>query len=221
MKKLPKVIYVMGPPGSGKGTQAKLLAEKIGYEQFSTGDAFRAIARLQTPLGKKVKETIDNGYLASPAMAAEIVVAAVKEHVEADQGIIFDGTPRTEEEAEIVDTFFTGQEYGRPLVIFLAVSKEEMEERNSKRKFCLGIAGDFPVTNEAERSKCEKLGGTVGVRPDDEPAKYTTRWSEFTNRTKPVIDGYRQQGMLHDVDGMPEIEEVHESVMAVIGEYDV
>ncbi len=213
---LPKVIYIMGPPGAGKGTQAELLAKEISYVRFSTGDAFREVSRQDTVLGRRVKETIDNGFLAPPSMAAEIVITAVKKYLDQDQGLIFDGTPRTVEEAEIVDDFFANSQYGQPLVIYLTVDKDEMVKRNSKRLFCLDISGDFPVVTEQDRQKCASAGGRVGVRPDDEPAKFTTRWKQFMELTYPVVENYRQRGMVNELDGMPNVTNVHKNVMSVI-----
>lgn len=215
---LPKVIYVMGPPGAGKGTQAKMLAEKVGYIQFSTGDAFREVSRQDTPLGQKVKDTIDNGYLAPPEMAAEIVTTTVKKHLDAGEGLIFDGSPRTVEEAKLIDQFFIDQHYGTPLVIYLKVDKDEMIRRNSARQYCLGIKGDFPVVTGDDRQRCTDLGGTVGTRADDEPAKFATRWDQFMSRTHPVIENYQRQGMVNEVDGMPSVDEVHRSVMKIVTE---
>lgn len=216
--KLPKVIYVMGPPGAGKGTQAEMLAQKIGYVRFSTGDAFREVSRQDTELGRRVKETIDNGYLAPPEMAAEIVMAAVRKHIESGDGLIFDGTPRTVEEGKIVDDFFVQQDYGLPLVIYLKVDQEEMIRRNSQRKFCLGISGDFPVTTEHDAERCVELKGHVGTRPDDDPAKFATRWNEFMSRTYPVIEKYQTQGIVYEIDGMKSIEATHAQVMGVVNQ---
>ena len=210
----------MGPPGAGKGTQARLLARDIGYIQFSTGDAFREVSRQDTPLGKKVKETIDNGYLAPPEMAAEIVTTTVKKHMDAGHGLIFDGSPRTVEEAKLIDDFFDAQDYGKPLVIYLKVDKEEMMKRNSKRLYCLGISGDFPVVSDDDRARCQKLGGEVGIRPDDEPAKFATRWQQFMDRTYPVIQNYQRQNMVHELDALPPIPDVHQSVMDIIHHFD-
>ncbi len=218
-EKLPRVIYLMGPPGGGKGTQAHRLAEKIGYSRFSTGDAFREVSRQDSELGRRVKETIDNGFLAPPEMAAEIVIAAVRTRIEAGEGLIFDGTPRTVEESKVVDDFFAEQGYGKPLIMYLAVDKNEMIRRNSIRKFCLGIAGDFPVVTDEDRERCEKAGGKIGTRPDDDPTKFATRWDEFMTRTYPVVEGYRQKGIVHEVDGMPSVEEVHAQIMEVVKSY--
>ena len=219
MEDLPKVIYIMAPPGGGKGTQAELLAEKIGYERFSTGDALRALVRSGSEMGKKIKALIEDGFLAPPDMVAEIVKDAVRGFVEGGKGVIFDGTPRTIEEAGVVDAFFEESGYGRPLAIYLDVDEADMIARNSKRRFCLDIDSDFPVANEEDEKKCAERGGRVGVRVDDQPEKYATRWSEFVNRVKPVVEQYREEGILRDVDGRVSIPEVHDAVMSVIDSF--
>lgn len=217
---LPKVIYLMGLPGAGKGTQAELLAQAIGYHRFSTGSSLRAVAQEQTELGRKVKALIDNGYLASPQLAAEIVKQAVSEQLKQGKGIVFDGTPRTLEEAKIIDAFFSEQQYCKPLVIFLKVDKQAMMERNLKRHFCLGLTNDFSVLTAADKERCLKLGGTVGTRVDDAPEKFDTRWREFQERTMPVVDYYRDLGLLHEIDGMPPISEVTRRIMEIIKKCD-
>lgn len=216
MSSLPKVIYVMGPPGAGKGTQAEKLTQEIGYHRFSTGDAFRTISRQDTELGRKVKETIDNGILCPPELAAKVVIEAIKTHIKSAKGLVFDGTPRTVREAELVDQFFSDNGYGRPLAIYLAVDQEEMIARNSKRKFCMDIPGDFPVITEADVKRCEELGGRVGTRPDDAPEVFSTRWTQFMENTWPVIEKYRSEGILQEVDGRHPMEDVHDAVMAVV-----
>lgn len=213
---LPKVIYIMGPPGGGKGTQAQMLAQKIDYHRFSTGDTFRQVSAQDTKLGRQVKKTIDHGRLAPPEMAAEIVITAVRERALKGEGLVFDGTPRTMVEAEIVDAFFLEQGYGRPLVIYLNVDKEDMVARNAKRKFCLGIQGGFAVETSEEEQQCRTLGGFVGTRPDDQPEVFETRWNQFMELTYPVIEKYRQEGILHEVDGKLSIDQVHQQVLRVM-----
>jgi len=219
MAKLPKIIYLMGPPGAGKGTQAKLLCEAVDYHNFSTGDAFREVARKDTDLGHRVKEIIENGFLAPPEMAAEIVIDAVQQYLP-DTGLVFDGTPRTVKEAEIIDEYFLAQGSGRPLVIFLQLDKAEMIKRNSQRKFCLGISGDFPVVTKADKDKCAQAGGHIGTRPDDEPEKFATRWEQFMTLTHPVVEQYRAQDMFHELDGMKSIPDVQQQITAVIDSYE-
>ena len=210
----------MGPPGAGKGTQAKRLCEKTGYHNFSTGDAFREVARQATDLGRRVKDTIDNGFLAPPEMAAEIVITAVKQYLP-DHGLVFDGTPRTVAEAALVDDFFLREGYGEPLVIFLKLDKEEMIKRNSQRQFCLGIAGDFPVVSPADEERCKQAGGHIGTRADDEPEKFKTRWDQFMSLTHPVVESYRERGMVNELDGMKEISEVEADIMKIINTYQI
>lgn len=218
---LPKVIYIMGMPGSGKGTQAQMLGKEIGYHQFSTGDAFRSIAHEDSDLGRKVKETIDNGYLAPPEMAAEVVIATIRKFVEQNRGIIFDGTPRTVEEAKIVDDFFLEQGYGRPLVFYLKVDKDAMPERNKKRMYCLNIPKGFPVIDENDHKRCIDAGGLVGTRADDDPEKYATRYSQFMERTYPVIKSYMQEGIAHTINGMEAPQEVHDKISAIVQTYEL
>lgn len=216
---LPKVIYVMGPPGAGKGTQAKLLAEELDYHQFSTGSAFRDLAAQDTDLGRQVKEIIDSGYLMPPEKAAEVVMKAVEDHLSKGQGLIFDGTPRTKKEAAMVGSFFVDKKYGDPLPIFLTVDKDEMMARNAKRRYCVVMEGaDFPVVTLEDEKRCSAMGGEVGRRADDDPEKFATRWSEFIELTLPVVKNYRARGILQEVNGMKTVEEVHEAVMGVISE---
>ncbi len=216
MKALPKVIYVMGPPGAGKGTQASFLAKELGYHQFGTGAAFRAVARQETDLGRQVREIMEQGKLCPPELAAQVVVAAVQEQVAAGKGIVFDGTPRTPEEAAIVDQWLKEQNYGRPFVVFLDIDRQHMEERNLKRRYCLGVQPDFAVLSEEDVIRCEQAGGTVGRRPDDEPAMFETRWQQYTTLTKPVVDEYDREGILTKIDGRPAIEDVHAAVMKAV-----
>ena len=91
-----------------------------------------------------------------------------------------------------------------------------MIRRNSQRRFCLGISGDFPVVTDEDRARCEEQGGRVDVRPDDAPEKFATRWDEFMNQTYPVVERYLKEGIAQEVDGMPTPPEVHQSVMKVI-----
>ncbi|MEK7556618.1 MAG: nucleoside monophosphate kinase, partial [Patescibacteria group bacterium] len=208
--------YVMGSPGAGKGTQAKMLAQELGYHQFSTGDAFREMARQDTPLGRKVNEIIHGqGKLMPGEDAAQVVIEAVKKHAN-KKGLIFDGTPRTLIEANIVDEFFKQNGYGRPLAIRLLADKEDIIARNTKRRYCLDIKGDFPVNTPQDEARCRELGGRVGLRADDTREKIEARWQEFETKTLPVIERYKKEGILYEVDGKKSIPGVHQQVMAVI-----
>lgn len=211
----------MGMPSAGKGTQAEMLSEKIGYKQFSTGNAFRTISRQDTELGKRVKDTIDNGFLAPPEMAAEVVIAAIQDSVADDTGLVFDGTPRTVLESEIVDEFFLEHGYGRPLAIYLEVKKEIMMDRSAKRLYCMGIEEGFPVMDDEDTKKCVTLGGVVARRPDDDPEKFLTRYNEFMKHTYPVVEKYREERILYTVNGTLSIPDVQAEIMSIINNYDI
>lgn len=213
---LPKVIYIMGPPGAGKGTQTMLLAPEIGYTQFSTGDAMRRIAGRATDFGRKIKGIMESGALCPPELVAEIVITAVREHLEKGENLIFDGTPRTMIEAEKVDEFFAAENYGRPLVLYLDTDKATMVDRNGKRKFCLGIEGDFPIIFKKDTQKCLDLGGTIGVRADDDPSKFDTRWDQFMELTWPVIEKYKREGIVQVMDGKASIADVHKEIVQTL-----
>lgn len=220
---LPKIIYVMGMPGAGKGTQAEMLAHDIGYHQFSTGNAFRQIALEDSDLGRQVKETIDNGFLTTPPMAAKVVIAAVEEFIQKGEYLVFDGTPRTLEEMEIINVHFNEKGYGKPLIIYLEVDKDTMIERNSNRRLCLGVDTEFPVTTQSDREKCVEMGGNVGMRPDDEKEKFITRYNQFMELTYPVIETYRSEhnGLFFVVDGLSEPYRVHATVMDIIRQFEL
>lgn len=193
-----------------------LLAREIKYGQFSTGDALRAMTREDSDLGRRVKEIIDNGFLAPPSLVAEVVIAAVGSRLEAGEGIIFDGTPRTLEEAHAIDAFFQKEGYGSPLIILLSTDKETMIARNSVRKFCLDIAGDFPIIFLKDEERCLSLGGRIGRRIDDDPSKFDTRWSQFMELTWPVIAEYKAAGTIQEVNGKLSIPEVHKEIITLI-----
>ncbi len=213
----------MGMPGAGKGTQAEMLAHDIRYQQFSTGSAFRQIALEDTPLGKQVKHFVDNGFLTPPEIAAQVVLNAIHQIVAEGDGIVFDGTPRTLEEAEAVNARLIQEGYGVPLVIYLEVDKETMIERNSKRRLCLHVEKEFPVTTHKDEERCAQLGGKVGTRPDDEKEKFTTRYNQFMELTYPVIELHKEKhpDLFYRVNGLLEPHQVHALVMDIVKQFEM
>jgi adenylate kinase len=213
----------MGMPGAGKGTQAEMLSHDIRYHQFSTGSAFRQIALEDSDLGRKVKHFVDNGFLTPPEIAAQVVLKAVHDLLAEGEGIVFDGTPRTVEEAKTVKDRLLEEGYGVPLVIYLEVDKETMIERNSKRRLCLNVEKEFPVTTHKDEEKCTELGGKVGTRPDDEKEKFTTRYNQFMELTYPVIESHKSEhpDLFYRVNGLLEPHQVHALVMDIIKQFEM
>ncbi|MBR4134804.1 MAG: adenylate kinase [Bacteroidales bacterium] len=179
-------IILFGAPGSGKGTQAKLLTEKYGFDHVSTGDLFRYEMSHNTPLGIKAKEIINRGDLCPD----DITMGMLKNHIvsHADScGFIFDGVPRTIHQAEMLDDEKMFDTTKVDMVLYLFVEMEEVERRILRR-------------------------AQIENRADDTPEAIKVRVQNFFDQTMPLVDYYREQGKLVQVDGMRTIEEVFGSL---------
>jgi adenylate kinase len=186
-------LVLFGPPGSGKGTQAKILQEKEGWPQLSTGDMLRAAIAAGTELGKKCKAIIDAGELVSD----EIVVGIISERYDQPdcaKGAIFDGFPRTIPQAESLDHMLKVRDKKIDLVIELKV--------------------DDAVLIDRVKARIAQSGGAV--RPDDNPETLKNRLEVYYKNTAPLLEYYRGQGKLVTVDGMAPIEEVTKAIAGVI-----
>lgn len=189
-------LILLGPPGAGKGTQAKKLEEKFGLKQLSTGEMLRAETAAGTELGKKVQDVMDRGILVSD----KIVIAMIANRIEQPdcaKGVIFDGFPRTVAQAEALDKLLV--EKGKPLsaVIEIAVDEEELANRLHTR-----IA--------------ETKAARGDVRSDDNEETLRNRLAEYRQKTAPIILYYEKKGMLQKVDGMQSIEDVAASIDSIL-----
>ena len=183
-------IILFGPPAAGKGTQAKLLVEKHGMVQLSTGDMLRAAIAARTELGLKVEHIMQSGGLVSDG----IVIALIEENLpraEAAGGAIFDGFPRTVAQAEALDTMLGARGARIDKVIRLKVDDEALVDRVGKRF--------------AEQG-----------RPDDNPESYKVRLAAYNAQTAPLLPYYAAQGKLHEVDGMGPVDEVAARINAAL-----
>lgn len=186
-----KTILFMGPTGSGKGTQAKLLAEKMGFKIFSSGDKFRELRQREDDLGVRVRDWYDRGLL-MPFWFASFLFEEHLIYLPGGQGVIFEGTARTIKEAKIFEEVATwlGRKY---LVICLNINEPEAMKRQLKRA-------------ETEH------------RPDsDTPEKIKVRFAEFDKHTAPAIDYFRSIGKVIDLDGERTIEVIHDDIAARLG----
>ncbi|HBB36616.1 MAG: Adenylate kinase [Candidatus Moranbacteria bacterium GW2011_GWC1_45_18] len=210
-------IIILGPQGSGKGTQAKMLAEKFGLEHVEMGKLLRDVAKLDSPLGKKVHETINiQGKLVENRVIEEVLDAKL-DGLPSEKGIIFDGVPRSESQREYIERKIA--QMGRKIesVIDINLPEEETIERLSKRWVCenehvLIMGKDVKGVNE----KCPICGSEIRQRIDDTPERIKTRLDIYHKDTKPVIDYYRGQGILIEIDGRPSIKEVSEDILKKI-----
>jgi len=186
--KLQKIIVFMGAPGSGKGTQTKLLAKRLGYAYFSTGELSREYAKQDTELGHRIKDLIDNGIILPIDIIRQIFIKKFESLTDAP-GIILDGYPRTIEQAELLKDIMAEKGIPRVHAFFLDVDKTQLLHRLSLRA-------------PAQR------------RADDDPDKVEKRFDEYINKTAAVKDYYESAGLLSHVNGDQGIEAVHQEIMS-------
>lgn len=212
-------IIMIGPQGSGKGTQADLLGPKIGAVKLSTGDLFRAHIVDETPLGLKVKEILAAGHLVSDditlAMVAERLDTIAANRV---SGVIFDGFPRTEAQAEGLDELLRerGQEIDH--VIELAVPESVLIERMSGRRVCTSCGASYNLAFQSTKvpGVCDKCGGELVQRPDDMPEAIHKRLQLYSEMTKPLLDFYGKRGLVATIDGNKDVETVQQAIVDAI-----
>ncbi|MEO8141209.1 MAG: adenylate kinase [Sphingomicrobium sp.] len=210
-------IILLGPPGAGKGTQAKRLEERRGMVQLSTGDMLRAAREAGTPVGLRVRAVMDRGELVSDA----IVSALIGEHLDLGgaTGAIFDGYPRTQPQAEALEILL--EERGRKIdhVVELVVDEEELVTRITGRYTCAKCKA--PYHNELHQPKvpgvCDICGGTeFHRRPDDNEQTVRTRMAEYREKTAPILPFYEAKGLVRRVDGMASVEAVAAAIDAFL-----
>ncbi len=211
-------IIMLGPPGAGKGTQAKMLVEKLGIPQISTGDMLRAAVKEGTPMGLKAKEYMDGGKL----VPDEVVIGIVKDRLGADdcaKGFILDGFPRTIPQAEALDKVLA--EMGRKIeyVVNVAVPESELLDRLTGRRTCKKCGAMYHVKFNPPKKEgvCDKCGGELYQRDDDKEETILNRLKVYNDQTAPLIEYYKGQGVLVDIDGSKEIKEIFAEICKALG----
>ena len=212
-------IILLGPPGSGKGTQARNLMEEYGLVQVSTGDILRKEVAEETALGLKIKDIIEAGKFPEDDLIMELLENRLKDS-DCDNGVILDGVPRTLYQAEYIDRLF--EKLGKRLdaVIELSVDDQELITRLSGRFTCQDCGEPYNDTYKppAKEGVCDKCGGEAFLRrPDDQPEAIQTRLEVYHEQTRPLIDFYSESGRLKSVDGMKQMEEVSSQILALVG----
>ena len=211
-------IILLGPPGAGKGTQARIITETRGYVQLSTGDMLRAAVAAGTEVGKKADAVMKAGGLVSD----EIVVGVVSERLNAPdvaKGVIFDGFPRTTPQAEALDKLLAEKGMKLDVVIDMQVDDAAMVDRISGRYTCAGCGEGYHDTEKkpAVAGVCDKCGSTeFKRRKDDNAETVAARLKEYHAETAPLISYYKGTGKLRAVDGMAEIGAVTQAIGAIL-----
>lgn len=214
---LNRALVLLGPPGAGKGTQAKLIAKRFGIPHLSTGDMFRDAVRRGTPAGRVAKPIMESGGL----VPDEVVMNLVEERLaqpDSAHGFLFDGFPRTLPQAEQLDAILDRLGFGKPVVIDIQVNPENLMRRLTGRRTC-GIGGEIyniydlpPKVNGI----CDKDGGALVQRADDRPEVVKQRLEAYERQTRPLSDYYKRQGVLEVVDGSASMEDVSRKLTKIV-----
>ena len=209
-------IILFGPPGVGKGTQAKLLTEEFNSAHISTGDLLREAVKNITPLGKKAKEYMDAGNL----VPDEIMIGLLEEVLDSEKArrsFILDGFPRTVAQAKALDKMFERMRISLDAVISLRVEHDEVIRRLSNRRMCRTCGRIYNLDQlNGDATSCKNCGGELYHRDDDKPETVKHRLDVYLNQTKPLKDFYRQTGRFIQIDGMQEIGYVHKQILDII-----
>jgi len=210
-------LVLLGPPGAGKGTQAKQLIDKYEIPQISTGDILRQAVKDGTTLGKEAKTYMDKGEL----VPDDVIIGIVKERIQADdcqQGYIFDGFPRTVAQAEALDCMLKELSTQLDAVVSIDVPEAEVVKRLSGRRTCKGCGTLFHVifNPPSKKGVCDACGGELFQRDDDNEATIRQRLSVYTNQTAPLIDYYSQAGILKAVPGTGAPDEIFDGICNVL-----
>jgi adenylate kinase len=212
-----RIIVLMGAPGAGKGTQARLLQQHLGLPQISTGDMFRALAQADTPLAKEVRDVQASGRLISD----ELVIRVVKERTAREDcrnGYVLDGFPRTTIQAEMLEGLARDQ--GKEILsIVVDVPFEQLEKRATGRRICPVCGEIYNIYSKppAVDNVCNlHPEATLTHRPDDMPEKIRVRLETYQEQTQPLLDYYSKSGRLHRVDGTRDKEAIYRDIEKLV-----
>jgi len=202
-------LILFGPPGAGKGTQAKLLVETLGVPQISTGDMMRAERASGSELGKQFDDYMQKGLLVPDELVLELFRQRLAQS-DAANGAIFDGFPRTLAQAAALDATLGKMDRSIDKVVALEVPTEVIVERISGRRVCLSCGQTYHVrySPPPPSGRCSQCGGEIVQRTDDTEEKVRTRSSEYLENTLAILRHYEPRGIVERVDGVGSVEEV-------------
>ena len=210
-------IVMLGAPGAGKGTQARLISEKYSIPQISTGDIFRANIRDNTELGQRAKSYMDKGLLVPDQVTCDLVVDRISKD-DCKNGYILDGFPRTIPQAEALTKALNQQGAKIDYAIDVEVPDEDIVRRMSGRRACpkCGATYHIDYLKPAQEGICDTCGSELYLREDDHPGTVQKRLDVYHSQTQPLIQYYREQGVLHSIDGTKEMHEVFGDICSVL-----
>ena len=212
-------LIMLGAPGAGKGTQAKKIAEKYSIPHISTGDIFRANIKNGTELGKKAKTFMDQGLLVPDELVVDLVVDRVNQE-DCKNGYVLDGFPRTIPQAEALDRALAEMGQKIDYAIDVEVPDENIVNRMSGRRACVDCGATYHVVHAAPKVEgvCDTCGEKLVLRDDDQPETVQKRLNVYHEQTQPLIDYYTEAGVLREVDGTIDINDVFAAIVQILGE---
>lgn len=211
-------IILLGPPGAGKGTQAKLISERYVIPHISTGDIFRKNITEKTPLGIEAKRYIDNGQL----VPDDVTIGIVKDRLgmsDCKNGFLLDGFPRTAMQAEALDSFLSNNGQKIDTALLIDVPREFILERMTGRRVCPKCGASYHVKFNPSKveGKCDVCDNSLIQRKDDTESTVKERLDVYDKQTQPLIQYYKEQNKLSIIDGTGEINEVFQNISSILG----
>ena len=211
-------IIMLGAPGAGKGTQAKMIAEKYGVPHVSTGDIFRANIKEGTELGKEAKQYMDQGLLVPDELTVKILLDRVAKD-DCKNGYVLDGFPRTIPQAEVLDKALNELGDKIDYAIDVDVPDENIVKRMGGRRARLTCGATYHIEHVPPKKEgiCDKCGSELVLRDDDKPETVKNRLSVYHEQTQPLIDFYTEKGVLRTVDGTQDMKDVFAAIVKILG----
>ena len=212
-------IVMLGAPGAGKGTQAKMIAEKYSIPHVSTGDIFRANIKNGTELGKEAKQYMDQGKLVPDELTVKILLDRVAQD-DCKNGYVLDGFPRTIPQANVLDEALTKLGDKIDYAINVDVPDENIINRMGGRRACVACGATYHVVYNAPKTEgiCDVCGKELIIRDDDQPETVKNRLNVYHEQTQPLIDFYEAKGVLKSVDGTVDMKDVFAAIVEILGE---
>ena len=211
-------IVMLGAPGAGKGTQAKMIADKYSIPHVSTGDIFRANIKEGTALGLEAKSYMDQGKLVPDELTVRILLDRVAKD-DCKNGYVLDGFPRTIPQAEVLKDTLAKQNDKIDFAIDVDVPDENIVKRMSGRRACVTCGATYHIEHVPPKKEgiCDKCGSELILRDDDKPETVLNRLKVYHEQTQPLIDFYSAEGILKTVDGTIDVKDVFANIVAILG----
>jgi len=212
-------IIMLGAPGAGKGTQAKMIADKYKLPHISTGDIFRANIKAGTDLGKEAKGYMDKGQLVPDELTVQILLDRVSKD-DCQKGYILDGFPRTIPQAEVLEKELLKRNEKIDYAINVEISDEIIIKRMAGRRACLNCGATYNITSLPPKAEgiCDRCGNELVQRDDDKEETVKDRLTVYQKQTKPLIAYYNERNVLKSIDGSHPAVETFKEIIAIIGE---